>query len=65
VLVDGFVRGTWKVSRPPGTTILTIQMLEPWSRKDTAAVTAEGGRLLAFVTGDARAAHEIQLVPSN
>ncbi|HCT77363.1 MAG TPA: hypothetical protein DGG94_20575 [Micromonosporaceae bacterium] len=52
-LVDGFVAGTWK--RAAAT--LTIAPFAKLSKKDTAALQAEGGRLLDFAA--AGAAHEI------
>ena len=50
VLVDGFVRGVWKIV--PGDT-LTVTTFEQLSPKQTDAVTQEGAHLLAFVRPDA------------
>ena len=52
-LVDGFVRGAWRVTRQGTSAVLTIT---PWARttkKDLAALTAEGRRLLDFTAADA------------
>ena len=56
VLVDGFVRGTWKVERTKKAATLAITPLEPLSKKVRAALAEEGERLLRFVAepeGDA------------
>ncbi|WP_224361735.1 winged helix DNA-binding domain-containing protein [Hyalangium versicolor] len=49
VLVDGFVRGTWKITRQRGAITLRIQPFERLSSKDSAALTREGAGLLDFV----------------
>ncbi len=49
ILVDGFVRGVWKVQRAPKRATLIVR---PWARltkADRAALTDEGHRLLEFV----------------
>jgi hypothetical protein len=53
-LVDGFARGTWKVTRQRDVAAL---VLRPWRRlapADRAALEEEGARLLAFLETDAR-----------
>ncbi len=50
LLVDGFVRGFWRFAK----TGLEIELLKPLSKRDAAAVTREGGRLLAFQGASAR-----------
>lgn len=59
VLVDGFTNATWKISRSRNAATLTIKPFTRLSRKDTAALTEEGARLLAFAAADADA-HDIQ-----
>jgi hypothetical protein len=49
VLVDGFVRATWKVARKREAATLVIEPFTRLSRKDVAAVTEEGMRLLRIV----------------
>jgi hypothetical protein len=50
VLVDGFVRASWKpINDKPGTALVITPFDEPIRRQDLAPVTAEGLRLLAFL----------------
>lgn len=52
-LVNGFVHGTWKITRSRGTAILALEPFAPLTGDDTAALTTEGERLLEFAaTGD-------------
>src|SRR5215213_2855851 len=44
LLVDGFVRGTWKIDDGA----LRLDLFEPLSEEDAAAVEAEGEQLVAF-----------------
>ena len=53
VLLDGFVRGTWRITRNRSTATLTVEPFKRPSKKDTAALTKEGAELLAFVATDA------------
>lgn len=61
-LVDGFTNATWKITRSRNTATLTIKPFIRLSKKDTAALTEEGARLLAFAEADADA-HDIQFAP--
>jgi hypothetical protein len=69
ILVDGFVRGTWKITRQRGTTksettnigkpetgtgVLLIEPFDPLCTQDRTALAEEGARLLTFVAGDAQ-----------
>jgi winged helix DNA-binding protein len=50
VLVDGFVRGTWKTERTRrGKASLVIEPFEPLAKKDRDALAKEGERLIRFV----------------
>jgi hypothetical protein len=67
LLVDGFTRATWRIvrkdpatKRDTGTATLVIDLFEPLSKKDVAAVTAEGHSLLTFAASDA-AAHDVRI----
>ena len=54
-LVDGFTQATWKIIRSRNKATLTIKPFTRLSKKDTAALTEEGARLLAFAAADADA----------
>ncbi len=58
-LVDGFARGTWRIARSGSVATLQIEPWERLSKKDAAALTAEGERLLDFAAGDAEV-HEVR-----
>ena len=49
VLVDGFVRGTWKSERTRGRATLVIKPFESLSKEDRDALSEEGERLVRFV----------------
>jgi hypothetical protein len=48
VLLDGFVRASWRLERAKAGARLLVTTFAPVARKDADAVTAEGRRLLAF-----------------
>jgi hypothetical protein len=54
VLVDGFVRATWRIKRENDTATLLVTSVERLSRNDAASLRTEGARLLGFVAPDAR-----------
>ena len=54
VLVDGFVRGTWKIDRQKGAASLVVEPFAPLSKRDRTALAEEGARLLAVAGGGAR-----------
>ena len=49
ILVDGFVRGTWKIERSRGRASLEIKPFELLTREDRNALVEEGERLIRFV----------------
>ncbi len=51
-LLDGFVRGTWKVARERGTAALVVTPFAPISDEDRSALAEEGARLLGFMAGN-------------
>ena len=60
VIIDGFVRATWKVVREGEHAILRIEPFEPLSASDRAALADEGAGLLAFAAADA-AHHDVHV----
>ena len=60
-LVDGFVRGTWKVVRARGDATLWIEPFERLPGRDREALAEEGERLLHFVT-DGAGTFEVRFV---
>jgi DNA glycosylase AlkZ-like len=52
ILVDGFVRGTWKTETERSTATLSIRALAPLSARDRAELAEEGARLLDFAAGE-------------
>jgi hypothetical protein len=55
VLVDGFVRGTWKTERTRGQAMIMIEPFESLSKEDRDALSEEGERLIRFAEEDAEA----------
>ena len=53
VLVDGFARGMWRITRSRAAATLLIELFEPVTPGDRDATSAEGDRLLAFAAPDA------------
>ncbi len=54
-LVDGFVRGAWKIERAPGAARLVIEPFAPLSAEARDALLEEGERLVRFVEDGATA----------
>jgi winged helix DNA-binding protein len=52
VLVDGFVRGSWKITREGESATLAIEAFEALRKPEVAALRAEGLRLLAFAAAE-------------
>jgi hypothetical protein len=61
VLVDGFVRGLWKVASKGSAATLSIELFGAIPRQDAADLEREGGRLLAFTAPGLR--HDIHIRP--
>lgn len=53
VLVDGQVRGTWRITRARSIATLTVSPFAPLTAADGEAATAEGADLLRFAAGQA------------
>ncbi|WP_245900405.1 winged helix DNA-binding domain-containing protein [Prauserella shujinwangii] len=53
LLVDGVVRGTWRIRRDGACATLEVEPFEPIGAADRDRVTGEGLRLLAFAAPDA------------
>ena len=60
-LVDGFVSGTWKVTRDRREATLRIEPFEHLTGQNREALAEEGGRLLHFVT-EGEGASEVRFV---
>ena len=61
VLVDGFVRGTWKTLMTRGKALLEIELFEPLPRSDRDALVEEGERLVRFV-GESAEAFDVRIL---
>ena len=62
-LVDGFVRGAWKIVRNGAKASLLIEPFEFLSKPDTEAIAGEGAKLLGFAAGKQggrRSSHHLQ-----
>jgi hypothetical protein len=52
-LIDGYLRGTWKLDRTRRSATLTLRPFDALSKKDIAAVSTEAQRLLDFAAAEA------------
>jgi len=59
VLVDGFVAGTWKLTRARGAATMRVVPFAPWPPSDREGVEREAGALLAFAAPGA--AHSVEV----
>lgn len=59
ILVAGFARGSWEITRKRGTATLSIAPFAKLSKKDITALVGAGARLLAFAESDADT-HDVQ-----
>jgi hypothetical protein len=53
VLHDGLVRGVWRLARAEGDATLAVSLVDRLPKKATAAIAAEGRRLLRLIAEDA------------
>lgn len=51
-LIDGFVQGTWKITKERDTATLVIDPFRPLGKKDKTELAAEGVNLLTFAAGE-------------
>ena len=58
-LIDGFVRGAWKVEKTRGTATLEIEPFETLTKEDRDSLQDEGERLVRFV-GEGAEAFEVR-----
>jgi winged helix DNA-binding protein len=54
ILVDGFVRGAWKIEKTKTAATLMIDPFDRLTKKDRGALTEEGERLIRFVEPKAK-----------
>jgi len=54
ILVDGFVRGVWKVEKVKNAAALVIEPFAALSKKDRAALEEEGEQLIRFIEANAK-----------
>jgi len=54
ILVDGFVRGAWKVEKTKTAATLVIEPFDKLTKKDRDALIEEGERLVRFVEANAK-----------
>lgn len=54
ILVDGFVRGAWKIEKTKTATALVIEPFEKLGKKERTALTEEGERLARFIEPHAK-----------
>jgi hypothetical protein len=60
-LVDGFVRGVWKIERSKNAATLVIEPFDKLNKKDRSALREEGERLIRFVEANAKS-FELRIV---
>ncbi|MBC7813089.1 MAG: AlkZ family DNA glycosylase [Burkholderiales bacterium] len=53
-LVDGFVRGGWKIDKTKSAATLTIEPFAPITKQNRDALAAEGEKLVRFAAADAK-----------
>jgi hypothetical protein len=63
LLLDGFLRGAWKLRRESRAATLEIELDPAHAEPDRAAIFDEGARLLEFLAADARTREVVFLSP--
>lgn len=61
ILVNGFVRGTWRIEKGRGAATLVIRPFESLSKQDRDSLSIEGEQLVSFVEGGVKT-HDIRFV---
>ncbi|GAA0342712.1 winged helix DNA-binding domain-containing protein [Actinoallomurus spadix] len=61
-LINGFVHGTWRITRERDRAVLTVEPYAPLPALDRTALLEEGARLLDFAAGGAD--HDIRIADS-
>lgn len=61
ILVNGFVRGAWRITRQRGSAVLDIEPYQRVSKKDSTTLESAGRRLLRFAAPDV--AHDVRFAP--
>ncbi|MGH2605668.1 MAG: DNA glycosylase AlkZ-like family protein, partial [Anaerolineales bacterium] len=66
IMVDGYVRGTWRLDRPAaGDARMRMRVFEPMTSGEVEDVEAEAARLAAFLgPGEAAPRFELERLPS-
>ena len=54
ILVDGFVRGAWKVEKTKSAATFLIEPFDKLTKQDRATLTEEGEKLVRFIEPDAK-----------
>lgn len=63
ILVDGFVRGIWRITVKRKEAVLEIEPFAPLAKADRSALAEEGDRLLDFAAADAKSG-EVRFLPA-
>lgn len=64
LLVDGFFRGSWKITRQRHSATVVVDPYEPLAEQDVGEVTEEAAELLAFAAPEAEA-HDVRFTSSD
>jgi hypothetical protein len=54
ILVDGFVRGAWKIEKTKNAAVLVIEPFDKLARRDRTALIEEGEKLVRFIEANAK-----------